>query len=145
MSTTAKVVLGILGGLLLLSLLSCLGLKLWIDANKDELMNMGVEAEAEGVDYGVGSDQSGCVGEGLSRLELCGEFDPMCEAENGIFLKSCLSAASPSEGFCDGVPAKNDILESATWAVGTCVNLGRAQDQACGRMLQSVQDHCHGR
>ena len=144
MSTSAKVVLGILAALLLVSILSCLGLKMWFEDNKDELANMGEEADAAGIEYGIGSDQAGCVGAGLSQQDGCGAFDPMCEAENSIWLRACLSAATPTPGFCDGVPEKSDIIDSATWAVGTCMNLGRPDDQACGRLLQQVQEHCHG-
>ena len=144
MSKTTKVVLGILAGLLLVSVLSCVGLRMWFDANRDDLANMGQEAEAAGIEHGLTTDQVGCVDEALAQQADCGGFDPMCEAQNGIFLKACLSAAQANARFCDDVPQRSDIMDSAVWAVGTCANLGRPDDQACGRLMQNVQDHCHG-
>jgi len=142
MSKGVKIALILCLGALIALIATCGGLKVWFEANKDELKNMGEEADAAGIEFGLGSDQPGCVREGLDRKDSCGAFDPMCEAEVGMFVKACLATATPTEGFCDGVPSKTDILESATWAVGTCANMGRPDDQSCGRLMQRVQEHC---
>ena len=142
MSTGLKVVLI----LLVLGVLACGGVlvasKAWFEANKDELAAMGIQATEDGEAFGLGVEQAGCVNEGLSRVDSCGELDPMCEAPIGIFIEACLGTAAPTPGFCDGVPAPESIVDSATWRVGTCQNLGRANDEACGRMLGSVQEYC---
>jgi hypothetical protein len=142
-STGVKVAIG----LVLVCVLACAGLvvggKVWFEANKDELMAMGERAMTEGEAFGMGTEQPGCVNEALGRVGGCAQIDPMCEAEIGIFLESCLGAATTSPGFCDGVPQESSIMDSATWRLATCQNLGRAGDEACGRILGSVQKHCH--
>ncbi len=142
MSTGIKVAIG----LVLLCVLACAGLvlggKMWFEANKDDLLAMGERAEAEGEAFGMGAAQPGCVNEAMRRVDGCGELDPLCEAEVGIFIEACLQVASPTPGFCDGVPEESSIMDSATWRLATCQNLGRGGDEACGRILGSVQKYC---
>ncbi|MCP4807932.1 MAG: hypothetical protein GY913_09120 [Proteobacteria bacterium] len=144
MSTGVKIVLGLLVLGLVGGAVLCGGGYLWLENNKDGLVAMGEEQIVAGEAFGSTTEQIGCIDEGLAKQDTCGDFDPMCEAGNGIWLKACLGVASESPGLCDGVPSKSDIIDSATWAVGTCGNMGRPQDQPCGRLLQQVQEHCHG-
>ena len=144
MSTGVKIILGVVALGILGCIAVCAGGYFWVENNKDDLAAMGTEQMAAGEAFGLGTEQLGCIDEGLAMQDGCGEFDPMCEARNGIWLKACLGVATTSPGLCDGVPQKTDIIDSATWAVGTCANLGRPQDQPCGRLLQQVQEHCHG-
>lgn len=144
MKTATKVVIGVIAGGLLLGVATCGGFAWWIDANKGDLAAMGEEQRAAGEAFGVTTEQLGCIDEALGRQDDCGGFDPMCEAQNGMWLKACLDVATESPGLCEDVPPRTEIIESATWAVGTCANLGRPQDQPCGRLLQQVQEHCHG-
>lgn len=61
-------------------------------------------------------------------------------ASTSAFLSACLEAASPSDGFCNGVPAP-DAKGSYAWQVARCE--GDADPYACAFLQETVQEHCH--
>jgi hypothetical protein len=97
---------------------------------------------AEADDFARTHDQVGCRDEGLRRADLCGLTDVNCNAQVTVFTDRCMAAATPTPGFCDGVPAQTEIMESARWAAAQCQQMGRAQDTHCTTLLQSVQRAC---
>lgn len=118
---------------------ACVGAGVWwFSENKDRLVEMGQVAEAEGRGFAKGRTASECVAEGRRRVGDCGELDPICEAGIGIFLGACLEVATPEPGFCDGVPRGDDIMASVQYRLEVC-----GSDEACGRLANKIQDHCH--
>ena len=86
-----KVVLGILGGVMLLCLLSSAGAYWWFNENKEKLKGVGDRAKAEGSAFAYEHDADECVDEGLRRLALrSGIVD---QAEHKLYLKACLEKA----------------------------------------------------
>lgn len=143
-----KVVLAVFAALLLLCLAGAAGASWWLDTNKDRLKEVGDRAVLEGQDFADGRDAEACLDEALARLRA--EDGIVAQATHRVFLKECLARASRPPGFCDGVPAKGDLtakslLTYAEWAAARCAAKDRAQDQACTRMMQVVQDACRAR
>jgi hypothetical protein len=143
MSKGVKVLLVVFAVCLLGMVAVGVGGYLWFDAKKDDLRAGGAAAEAAGAAFGARADQAACLQEGLRRAESCGGFGPICEAENGIFLRACLGRATPTPDFCAGVPAEGQILESAVWANAECLERGDAAGTSrCARLMQRKQDFC---
>lgn len=134
-----KIVLWVTGILALLVILVVGGAVLWFRHNEGRLREMGRSAMAEGRAFGARSSPEACVAEALRRLEGQGLLG---EVGDRIFLTACLSAAPAAPATCAGVPAPTEIMASARWRVGACTRAGRPDDQACGRVLAAVQDHC---
>jgi hypothetical protein len=53
------------------------------------------------------------VDEAVVRIKKEGGFTGAIKVQ--LFFEECLKAAKPVPGFCDDVPAKSEILKSATW------------------------------
>ena len=113
----------------------------WLEKNRDRLRDLGRQAETEGRRYGAGHSASGCFDEAFRRLDR--ESGILAEAGHRIFFRACLDGTTRVPSLCEGVPEKREIVRSATWAVGCCSEGGRGGDQACARLFQAVQEHCH--
>jgi hypothetical protein len=113
----------------------------WLVANKGELRAKGIEAENRGREYASGKDSNACINESLVRLEHAGGI--MEQAVLGVFLKGCLESAARDPRLCTGVPATNEIMASARWRSEICAAHGKPGDDACGRLLGTIQEVCH--
>ena len=74
----------------------------WWMRNKDAEMSRANEVVAEGREFGKGTDNRGCVDEGVSRYKKEPGFSNALS--NGIFVRICLDNSKPTPGFCDTVP-----------------------------------------
>lgn len=136
-----KVMLAVFGVLALVCVVSAGGFAAWLNANKDRLKVEGDTAKAEGMAYGKSADAQACLGEGLRRLDL--DRGIVKQALNNIFVEECLRLAVPrSEGFCVGVPSRDEVVATATWTVTQCQQRQRGDDKDCARMMQVVQKVC---
>ncbi len=113
----------------------------WFNKNRAQLEAAGAEATVEGEAFAKDHDDSSCVEEAFGRLAVKSGF--LDEARHKVFLKTCLRAAARTPGFCTGVPAPDDIMGSAGWAITTCGKRVRGDQQACGRLMHAVQEACH--
>jgi hypothetical protein len=84
----------------------------WWQQNGDALMAEARSAEAEGTRFAVGKDEQACVDEAVTRAKG-GGMTAALKAQP--FLTTCLGAAQPVAGFCDGVPGPDDVLKSVSW------------------------------
>lgn len=91
-------------------------------------------ASDAGRTYGTSRQDTECVA-GARGYEPDSAF-----ASTSAFLSACLEAASPSEGFCNGVPAP-DTKGSYAWQVARCE--GDADPDGCAFLQETVQEHCH--
>ena len=136
-----KVVLALLA----LFLLLCGGLSAagyyWLDSNKERLKGVGERAHKEAEEYAYTHDANECVSAALGKLTQRNSI--VDEAEHKIFLKACVEKAKRPDGFCTGVPVRNEIFASAQWAVEKCQALGYPGSQPCGRLVQAIQEACH--
>lgn len=142
MSTAVKIILAVLGvGAALVAALVVAGY-LWFQRNKDDLKRVGEEQLAAGSEFGRGRASPECVGEAIRRMdESSGLFQ---EVGHKLFLRACLGTADQPADFCEGVPPKSEIMQSVKYALGACAALGRPGDQPCTRLVQAVQEQCHG-
>src|SRR6185369_9322719 len=137
-----KVVLIIMGaGVLLVG--TCAGAAAWwFNANKDRLAAVGQKAKTDGEVFGKGTNGAGCLTESLRRLDASKEL--MQRVELKMFLGACLKAAAPDPSVCEGAPPRGEIMKSVEWVQGRCTELGVSPNnlQACGGLMQAVQEHC---
>jgi hypothetical protein len=77
------------------------------------------EQHQEGIEFGKGADQRGCIKEGLKRGNKISIFDFGAQDENESFVNACLETSRESSGFCDGVPSplKNIVVD---WTKKQC-------------------------
>lgn len=128
-------------GLLLLVLGTCGGVYAWFQMNADRLAEQGKAAMRDGAHFGGGQQAPVCVAEALRRLTQ-GELGIVGEATNKVFLESCLDVAKRPTGFCDGVPPRDQIIASASWALARCEALGQGGSQPCTRLVGAIQENC---
>ena len=57
-------------------------------------------------------------------------------------MDGCLKTSAFTDGFCDGVPADDEIAKSALWRNAECSKRGFTGSQ-CGNMLAPVQKYCY--
>ena len=112
----------------------------WWTQNKQELVDAGKRAYAEGQEFGAKSDNQGCLSETITRYKA----NPGLKSSifNNLFLRTCLKSSRQSPGFCDGVPKKTEFVASARWQVEQCSRVGLSDDSYCGQLFSQVQDYC---
>lgn len=135
-----KIVLLIGAGLVLLCGLGVGGVAWWFNSNKDKLRADGQKIMAQAKDFGQGSDADGCLKESLRRLDADDGF--IAQAEQKIFLRTCLENTLVRPDFCEGVPKMSDFMAAATWSVANCNDRGAKDPKACARHLQAVMEFC---
>jgi len=127
-------------GVLVLMILVAVGVGwYWWSHHGQELIAAAKASHEEGQGFGKGTDNAGCVTEALSRRKKSTGFGDMIA--NNLFLKACLGASRTTEGFCDGVPKKGEIMQSATWQVARCAAVAPG-DQSCNQLFGQVQEYC---
>jgi len=115
----------------------------WFESNKNDLRNMGLEADQRGRAFGRAKVASDCINEGLRQTDECGELDIMCQVKPRLFTKACLDSTDVPTDFCNDVPPTNDIMDSVFFRNARCHDLGRPNSQSCQRFLEVLQNHCH--
>lgn len=136
------VVKGLLIGCAILAVLGVAagaGVAWWIRANKDRLLAQGKSIQTEGETFGKGVAEPRCVDEALARYSkdsgLTGTI------RSSLWLDGCLTTSAFTDGFCDGVPADDEITRSAFWRNEQCSKRGFAGAQ-CANVLAPVQKYC---
>lgn len=112
----------------------------WCQAEKEALVAEGRATQADAEAFARDAEQRGCVAEALSRTDVCDSI--RCEIQTAIFVTTCLDAARPSGGFCDGIPPRTELVASAQWALERCAELDRDGDRSCTRVFEKVQRSC---
>ena len=120
---------------------TCGGAAAWLFANSDRLTEQGKAAMHDGARFGGGQQAPTCVEEALRRLEQA-DLGILGEATNKVFLEACLDVPKLPPGFCEGVPPRDQIIKSATWAMSRCAQAGRANSQPCTRLVGAIQEKC---
>ncbi|MEQ9504439.1 MAG: hypothetical protein RIT81_46710 [Deltaproteobacteria bacterium] len=145
MSTTWKVIIGVIAGMFLLGAGTCVAGYVWFQNNAEDFKAKADQVAAEAGEFAAAHEQSECIDESLRKSDACegGALGAaMCRGMVSAFLAQCLDQARQTEGLCDGVPEADDILGVSKWAVQRCVDLGRAGDQPCGQLITKVSVHC---
>ena len=100
---------------------------------------MAEEIKVESAAFAKDHTQQECLDEAIRRYDNCADF--ACHLRNNIFLLEVLRSAQPTPGFCDEVPGRTDIWNSAMWRVQKCQEIGRP-DQFCHELFGTIQKFC---
>jgi hypothetical protein len=104
------------------------------------------QAEKDGVDFGKGTDQAGCLHEAQQRLKVAtksGDF--IKRRETQLFLNGCFQTSRGTAGFCDNAPKADNFLDVRKWSQERCTELGAGNDDACVSLYMEVSDACLGK
>jgi hypothetical protein len=141
MSKPWAIVLSIIGGLFLLGIIAVAGVFYWVYQNKDRWLQSAEQIGKEAKEFGVGTNNEGCLKEALARHKRDNSFTGQISTQG--FLMVCLQTSEPSPGFCDGVPQQGEATASGRWMLKKCSDAGMQNDQSCHRLFGAVQAHCH--
>ncbi len=93
---------------LILLLITLLAVIFWINREQwltdfnQQRQQRTEQMKASGTEFAKQANQQQCLEQSFKQLGKCFAFD--CTLDQGLFLKSCLTQAQPSTGFCDAVP-----------------------------------------
>lgn len=143
MSRTVKVLLvvGVVAALLFAAAAG-LGVYLWRRHGRG-LVEGGQQAFQEGRDFGGRANCQECLAEAVGRHRRAASLGEVFRVN--VFLRSCLDSATPTPGFCDGVPAQLEFVRTAQWAQEQCQRHGLSAERQCGQLFAQVQHYCAGR
>ena len=137
MTTKAKVIIAA-GVAALILVVAAAGVIIYVASDK-EYARLYSAALAEGRELGKGTDQEGCVRQGMSRLEGVGEPGVRHLSANDVFVRECLDVSRPTPGFCEGVP----VVPFREWVADQCERIGRA-DAVCLGVFDAKHTFCNG-
>lgn len=139
LSSAVKALIVVIAGLFVLALLG--GAVAWylFSKNKDRIIKASNTAIQEGTEAGKSMNEQQCMDATLKRLE---EKKSLIDSvQHNLFFTSCLNNCSPSENFCEGVPAGDQFIESVKWRTRRCKELNLDENR-CGTLLAVIQNHC---
>jgi hypothetical protein len=107
------------------------------------------QAKTRGRDFGLTTDENGCVKTGSEKAVECDKSEMFeivrCGKIDSVFLNACLEHAKPSETFCTFVPEFTDGVSAAEWQKDTCNQTGYSQSLSCRKVYEIVAEHCAAR
>lgn len=103
----------------------------------------GQQSFGEGRDFGRTSNSRGCLTEAVERHRRAASFGELFGVN--LFLRGCLDAAAPTEGFCDTVPGPLEFTRTAQWGQEQCRAHGLSVEKQCGQLFAQVQQYCAAR
>ncbi len=140
MPTWARVLV-IVAGLLLLVTLGVVGLGVYVwRRHGPQFVESSQKAYAEGREYGRHADSQRCLMEAITRHQQAEGFGELIRVN--LFLRSCLEAGAPTQGFCDGVPRASELFRSGEWQLEKCRLYGLSTAKQCGQLFAQVQQYC---
>lgn len=137
MTAKAKIII-IIGSVSFILIAAVVGVIIYLALDKDYAEQYSA-ALAEGREFGKGTNQDGCIHEGMSRLKGVEEPSIKQLAVNGVFVRECLSVSKPTPGFCVGVPS----VPYRDWIADQCKQIGRT-DAVCLGVFDAKHTFCNG-
>lgn len=115
----------------------------WLAGFNAEQQTLKTDFTEQGRAFGRQADQQACLDRTLTDFDSCSGYN--CTLQHDYFLKACLEEASPSEGFCDGVPAYREkpSEDDKTWARHSCWDMN-IRGEGCRLLLRQQQFWCSG-
>jgi hypothetical protein len=113
----------------------------YVSSNKDKWLDEGKKLRAEANQRGKGIFESQCVAEAMGRYRTDSSIPGQVKAR--IFLTGCLETSHPEIGFCDNVPASDELTATVKWRLRSCAELGFEGDSDCPNILADLQRYCH--
>jgi hypothetical protein len=142
MTATAKVLIGVGAGLVLLGIVVIVGGYFVIMHFGSRMAEKIEPAKAEGVQYGRFVEQQGCIDKGLERARSTGAMSITDGLANAEFVQECLKAARPTKDFCVGVPSFFS-LDANNWTVEQCRKVGMDElKTGCIHVFKGKHEFC---
>lgn len=104
------------------------------------MVEAGKQTLAEGQEYGRRTDNEGCLNEAVARHNRSDGFKETIKTN--LFLRTCLEASRPTQGFCDGVPHQTEFVKAVEWQMQQCARYNLKTEKQCGQLFQQVQQFC---
>ena len=112
----------------------------WFYRNKDAFIARGKAIATEGRDFGLDTDNQGCIDESIRRYKREPGF--RAGISNSIFMRTCLDASRPTPGFCDDVPKQTEFIKTAQWRIEQCRHVDLVSDNNCHNLFTPMQQFC---
>ncbi len=110
MRTSTKIILSVGGAFVFFIFLVIAAFVIWV--NPDEQSKKDFEAaQIEGREFGLKTDNNGCIKEGLAQAKNTPFTDINTLVVKLVFVEECLKASRPVNDFCEGVPSVLDVNE----------------------------------
>ena len=115
----------------------------WLEGFNTQQQAMKRDFTERGQAFGRQADLQACLDRTLADFDDCGGYD--CTLKHDYFLKACLEAAAPTEGFCDNVPAYREkpSEDDKSWARHSCWDMN-IRHEGCRLLLRQQQYWCSG-
>jgi len=104
----------------------------YVASNKDAWKARGREVVADGKNFGVNSDNQGCLDESIARYKSTERH--LNAISTNLFMQSCLESSRPTPGFCDKVPV-GDMMKLVEWRQTQCRHYDLGDDLSCNHYL----------
>lgn len=127
-------IFGVVGLIFILGAASCAGLASY--AVKD---TKAVVADAKS--FASAHDQYECESAALDKADAC--RGTICLVKAAAWHATCLTQATPNDGYCDGVPDPNHTVASEDWYAEACAKVQMSNDDNCQFILGATQGLCH--
>ncbi len=118
MKTATKIILSVGGAFVFLIFLAIAAFVIWVDSDEEYKKDFKA-AQIEGREFGLKTDNNGCIKEGLSQTKNTPFTDINKVAVRRVFVEECLKASRPVNDFCEGVPSVLDVDEM-DWRKAQC-------------------------
>ena len=143
MKKSTKILLGVLGGLAaFFVIVVALGIYWFSTSGKqyfEQVMQSAERHMEEGQEAGKQTDEAGCLKLGVEQVRKANSISTALAAQ--FFLRGCLNSAKPTPGFCDDVPAEDELVKSVQWQLKKSGELGVDNDNG-RQILKAIQQHC---
>lgn len=113
---------GIVALLFIVGIGALVGVVIYFSSDKEYTQQYEAK-QAEGLEFGKTTDQSGCMHEGLTRAKVVKGYNINQVMYIKGFVEKCLESSRPTQGFCNGVPSKWN-LNSSDWENKQCDKAG---------------------
>lgn len=149
MGKTAKIILAIVGVFILACLVGSVVLARYGKQKFGEIVQEAQRQTAEARTWARAHSQGDCMNEGLSRVQACPSLQ--CQIAVQTFTSTCLTAASPTPGLCEGVPSPQDFMGTSQWINTRCSafngpnSVPGEPSMRCRNLLPVLQRHCFAR
>jgi len=139
MTSTKKIALSILGGLVVLLCVVVIAGRIWWGKHGAAMVEASRQAMEEGRSFGRGIPASRCVDEALARHARAPlGFDTT--VQQSLFLNGCLKTASDLPALCAQNPDPG-VMGNAKWLAAQCA-AHSLTDRYCTTVLQPLVQAC---
>src|SRR5262245_45467371 len=140
-ASSSKIVLIVIAAVFIIGGAGAGGAWWWWQHGSAEFKEGFNQAYFQGQERGAATDESACLSEAVSRLRSEPEPSMLQVIRDNLELSGCLEASRAVVTFCDGVPPKDELLSTVSWATHACTSRN-VDSSKCGQTMKQVVDYC---